>query len=445
MQLNVLNKDLNKIAVIDNFESLIWCKRYNQVGALDLQIAATDENIANLKSGHYLTRDDDDSVFKIEAIEINTADGKDNSLIVGGHEIKKILQQRVVYETRMYDTTVEDVIRNLIETNIINPSNPDRKISNFNLNGKKGLEDRVKLQITYDNVGEKIEALCKTYGYGYKVMLDDKNFYFDLFKGTDRTVSQFNVPQVVFSPSYENVISSKYNLDASEFKNTALVGGEGEGTARVKTEIGMASGLDRYEMFIDAKSISSNADGTTGDSYFQALTEYGKEQLSQNTEITSFEGVVDTSLYEYKKEFDLGDIVTIANEFGIMADARITEVIETWDKEGYTFEPKFEFYEPNLILANEEGASGISGYLYTEAGMTMYTDRNQVLLTEDAPPTELGVKISNLENTTTLHDGCCLPVVQDKTTKKVSFETLKDYTRATFEIDENGHLIATYI
>lgn len=439
MQINVLDKDFNKIAIIDDYKSLMWCKRYNQIGALDLQIVANEETISVLKKGNYISRDDDDSVYKIEIIEINTAEGKDNSLIIGGTEIKKIIHQRIAYETNMYDTTVENVIRGLIENNIINPVNSNRRIDNFYLGDFQNFTDLIKTQITYSNVGEKIESLCKTYGYGYKVTLeDDGKLYFKLYSGKNRTDDQNELPHVVFSNEQENVISSKYNLDSSEFKNVALIAGEGEGDTRVKTEIGTATGLDRHELFVDGKSLSTNNGEILDSEYIQLLQEQGKEELSQNVDVISFEAMVDTSLYEYKIDFDLGDIVTISNEFGISANARIIEIIETWDSEGYTFEPKFEYIEVAEFEIPE-----MDGAITTEASVMMLSENGVALLSENSTSSS-GVKISELEKTTELYDGCCIPIVQNGETKRVEYSTIKDKLQATFEINEDGHLIAEY-
>ena len=49
--------------------------------------------------------------------------------------------------------------------------------------------------------------------------------------------------------------------------------------------------------------------------------------------------------YKYKEDYNLGDIVNIVNEFGISINARITEIIESQDDNGYTIEPTFENIE----------------------------------------------------------------------------------------------------
>ena len=343
MDLKVLNKDFEVIAIIDSYQSLMWCKRYNEIGAIDLKVAATPESLSILKEGNYIARDDDESVFRIEAIEIDTGDDDNNYMIIGGVEIKKILQQRVVYDIEKYNTTVENVMRGLVNNNFINPINPSRKINNFYLKEPRGFGDAITTQITYDNVGEKIESLCKTYNYGYKVTLENGGLYFDIYRGVDRSANQSVVPHVIFSSEYDNLFSSKYKSDTSEFKNVALVGGEGEGSERKKTEIGDSNGLERFEIFVDASGVSSDSGEVSDEDYILLLKEQGKEALYETIVTTSFEATVDTSFYKYKIDFDLGDIITISNEFGITANARISEIIETWDDNGYALEPKFDF------------------------------------------------------------------------------------------------------
>lgn len=59
-------------------------------------------------------------------------------------------------------------------------------------------------------------------------------------------------------------------------------------------------------------------------------------------EITFTADVVPDLTFKYKTDYFLGDIVKIENEYGISASTRITEVLESWDVNGYTLELKFD-------------------------------------------------------------------------------------------------------
>lgn len=342
VSINVLNKSLERIAIVDDYTSLIWAKRYNETGALDLQVEATQKNIDLFTKYNYITRDDDDCVYRIEALELDTSQENENYLIVGAYDCKKILFQRIVWSQTNFTGTVENFIRKLIDESIINPENAARKINNFNLKPAKDFTEEIEAQVTYDNLGEKITELCTANNYGWKVTLEGGSWYFDLYKGEDRSLWQGKNPHVVFSPEYDNLSSTKYTMDANDYKNVALVAGEGEGTDRKTRSIGTATGLDRFEVLVE-----SNVSSTGGDlvDYYEALIANGKEQLAQLKIKQAFEGEIDTNSYLYKTDYNVGDIVSIENEFGLTVNARIVEVTETWDKEGYTINPVFEFEE----------------------------------------------------------------------------------------------------
>ena len=69
-------------------------------------------------------------------------------------------------------------------------------------------------------------------------------------------------------------------------------------------------------------------------------------------------------------------MVTIKNEFGIITNVRITEIIETWDDTGYTIEPKFEYFESIEALT-------ITMALLTESNEPMITENNEAILYEN--------------------------------------------------------------
>lgn len=66
------------------------------------------------------------------------------------------------------------------------------------------------------------------------------------------------------------------------------------------------------------------------------LAEYGKK--------VTFNGTIEPEItFEYKNDYDLGDIVTVENRYGISKSVRIVEIVEVEDDNGYSVEPRFEF------------------------------------------------------------------------------------------------------
>lgn len=382
-ELYLLDEQLNRKHIIDTYSSIIWAKRYNSVGDCELVISATEDNFNKVKECRYISRPDDDMVCKIEKIEIQTDEENGNQFIITGTDIKNILNQRIVVKQTNFNGLVEDYIRKLITDSIINPTNKDRKIKNFILADKVGFTEKIREQVTYDYVGDKIQELCQQYGWGYKVTINNGNFVFALYKGEDK--SQY----VTFSEDYDNISTTDYSKDDSNIKNVALIAGEGEGVARVTTSIGSGLGIDRHELYVDARDISSEIDYdellssypngkekiinniiyyqvnnvniailTKDDKgqvtkvklcsnvYIENLKNTGYEKMSAYTTISSFTGEVVVGInYTYKQDYDLGSIVSIVNEYGISIKVRISEIIESQDDSGYSMEPTFENVE----------------------------------------------------------------------------------------------------
>lgn len=439
MDVYVLNKEREVVGIIDNYTSLIWAKRYYDVGDCELYVQANVNTINLLCKDYYLQLEGDDMICRIKKIEIETDAENGNYIIATGYDVKDILNQRIVWTQTNIDGNAESYVRKLLNQSIVNPDLQDRKIPYFKLAPSKGFTNRITEQVTYENLGKKIQELCKTYQWGYRVYLEDGYFYFDLYQGEDK--SDF----VVFSPEYENLISTDYVEDSTNNGNIVLVGGTGEGSDRATNVSGSATGIDRYEIFVDAKSTSNNItykelttlyplekDGGQGYLYITGtdvstyrmryldiaimdnqqlsnlmekypngikilvngvlyyrikevkdssgtvtkpviiadiktkdpqddttttlrdivyslyLLNLGYEKLAEYGTTTTFDGSIEpNSTFKYNEDYYLGDVVTVENEYGITLNARIVEVIETYDENGHTVDPKFEYLNVN--------------------------------------------------------------------------------------------------
>lgn len=426
MEISVYDKSFNKIAIIDNYTSAIFCKRYFEIGALDLQVEATTENLSIFKKDYFITRNDDDTVYRIKAIELNTQAEKDNSLIIGAVDCKSILGQRIMYLREDYSGTVENYIRLIINMNIIGGGYAEREIKNFALKDAKGFTETTRQKFSYRNLADEVIGICKSYGYGWKVTLEKGWFYFDLYKGVNRSKEQTENPPIIFSPEYDNLTSSKYNFDETEYKNVAIVLGAGDGEddselSRVRVIVNNdMKGLDRYETFVDS---SISQDDTTISEFQNQLKSQGRDELSKLMTTISFEGEVVADSYIYKTDYDIGDIVTVTNEYGISVNARIVEVVETWDNEGYSLELKFEYMEVAEFEFEETSVEGLA----TENLMLMTAENGIALLSEDMASVEgESVRISELPTATEIESGNILPIVQNGTTKQIDYSVLEN-------------------
>lgn len=80
-----------------------------------------------------------------------------------------------------------------------------------------------------------------------------------------------------------------------------------------------------------------------GVAIFAQLWNAGKNAVAEKLPTETFEGtVIPNAQFKYKEDYDLGDVVRIENKYGISADARIIEVIESIDENGENLSLSFE-------------------------------------------------------------------------------------------------------
>lgn len=346
MDLIVLNKNLDAISVIDIYESFIWTDRYYAYGDFELYTTLRKDILDYLKKDHYIVNQDSEHVMIIEDLVIKTDLEDGAHLTVAGRSLESILNRRIIWGQQTIKGNLQAGIAQLLIDNIMDPTDPSRKIDNFIFEASDDpaiTELTISAQYTGDNLYDVIGKICSEHEIGFKITLNNnKQFVFKLYAGVDRSYEQTENPYVVFSPNFENLLNSNYAESKSSYKNVTLVGGQGEGAARIYVTVGSASGLDRRELFTNASDISTEGNGD----YNDQLTQRGNEQLEEYAEITSFEGEAETTfMFKYGVDFFNGDVVQVANEYGHESPARVVEVVRSEDENGYSVYPTFKYKE----------------------------------------------------------------------------------------------------
>lgn len=353
MDIYVLDGLNGVVDLISTFQSAIWNVQYFGQNDFQLVVNASTENVSMLQPGAYLVRDEDitedgfTNIMVIQNYQLDFDTEKGWLLTLTGKGLKNdLLKRRVVWSQTNLTGLAEVGIRQVITDNIISPVNTDRAINNFTLDELQGFTDTIDIQLLGENIATWLEEICTTYGYGWDVYIKNGKYVFKLYQGEDRSYDQSENDPVVFSPEFDNLLSSTYNYNISNYQNAALIGGEGEGTSQRTATIGTATGLSRYEAYIDGSSVSSNGEIITVDQYTAMLEEYGQTELDQTAYTESFSGQIDSvGLYVINRDYFLGDIVQIENEKGIKASPRIIEVIYAEDASGSSVVPTFSKWE----------------------------------------------------------------------------------------------------
>ena len=352
MEFLVMETNFQTLSIIDSFESLIWTDRYFKCGDFEVYLPVSSKYLDLLRPDRYLWMNDSEHVMVIEKIEIVTDAETGNHLTISGRSLESILERRIIWGQKVLSGNFQDGIHELLTENVISPTIAARQIPNFIFEASTDpivTALTIETQFFGEDLYSSIQELCESNNIGFKITLtDDNHLKFKLYSGADRSYDQLANPYVVFSPKFENIINSNYIEAKNALRTVTLVGGEGEGADRklvsVEVSTGGGSGLERREIFTDASSVSSKVDGGTlsNTDYEAQLTQKGTENLSQNVEVSSFEGEVDVSkMYKYGEDFFMGDILQIANEYGMEAKARVIELIHSQSLDSTEIYPTF--------------------------------------------------------------------------------------------------------
>lgn len=361
MEAYVLDRKFASLGIVDRFESFIWTERYYEYGDFELYMPVDLVDLSLLTIGNYLYRKESDRLMIIEKIKITFDAETGTHVTITGRSAESILTRRIVWNQVRLRTGLQTAMNTLVRDSIVNPELDARKIPNFRVLAQLSLGgnslNSIKIDKTYsgDNVYEAITEQCKLYGVGMKVGFDDIDtrafLSFRLYKGTDRSYSQTRYPFVIFSPNFDNLINSEYYNSIEKEKNVALVAGEdtGLGTGRKTVVIGETTGLDRKELYVDARDLQSeleNDEVMSDEEYEALLINRGNEKLSENKAETAFSGEAETQRsFRYGEDFGMGDIVQVEDGYGHQNRARVIEFITSQDESGISTYPTFEVVE----------------------------------------------------------------------------------------------------
>ena len=355
------------IGIVDTATSVIWHSVYYGVGDFEIYAPCTPENTSFLVVGNFVTRYNDRNVGIIEQVQVTYNDTEGRMIAAIGRFGKSVLDRRLIYKRSGYSVSptilrgnVEDSVRQLVSDNAISCSfDSGRNIPELALGEDAGIAKTIidengsssEKQVTYKELLSYTDELLEEYGMSAFCGLDGSGkLSYTVFEGVNRSVDNVdgNEP-VIFSQDFDNLLTSSYAYDVVALKNTALIGGAGEGTERfcsILKEAGVM-GLARREMFVDASSSSktytdeSDIEHTLTDSeYDLQLKSLGRQSLTKTDIVETFEGEIDLTNGSFKygdvADFYLGDIVTVQDiEIGMYANVRILEITEVQDHEGY--------------------------------------------------------------------------------------------------------------
>ena len=378
MEAYTLNRSFIKQNTIDAFKSLIWTERYQGDSEVELVVPATLDLFKKIPVGTFFSIDSSDEVMILETmnIENNALKFKGISLLAwmdnrfvrtsSNHEdqywyIENQKPGQILW-TILYNMCCQGspYLNGTINTGIASPSKfviPGLGLKSYDTT----LSSVVKLGVPFGPVYKAMKDIATTYSLGMQITLESVSdsaysLGFRSYMGLDRTTAQAINTQIRFSPQMDSFTDIKELQSIKEFKTIAYTFATGlkvDPPAPSLTTIpgvssvpGTYTGFDLRALQVFSTDITTDLVGGDTQKVVDMLNSRAYDEIIKNKFIKSVDGeIVPESQFKYGVHYNLGDVIEVQGNTGIVQPARITEYIKSQDESGEKAYPTVSIIE----------------------------------------------------------------------------------------------------
>lgn len=382
-----LNRDYTKRDIIDNFSSIIWTERYYGDSQVELVVPATPDLIAKLPEGIFLGIPESNEIMMLESPNIEDGKLKTTGISLLAWMNNRFIRASAAHEDKYWYPTAApsgkilwDILFNMccqgspylstvgtaghIDIGI---SHPERLvIPGLGLDKYDSSGNDIQIGIPYGPVYDGMRSLATTYQIGMKISLGSFQgsqgsirvpLGFLSYKGLDRTSRQVqtNYPIVRFSPQTDSLTNIKELRSIAALKTLAfafapgkpveLNSAAGESSLDSSQNNTQYTGFDLRALMVFADDITTDMVGGNAATLLEILNNRAVKGLAENSYIRAVDGeIVPTSLFKYGRDYNLGDLVEVQGNSGMIQVSRITEYIRSQDESGEKSYPTMMAY-----------------------------------------------------------------------------------------------------
>lgn len=287
-------------------------------------------------------------------------------LTVSGRQLKGLTTDRItippsftaVTGAQGYDAvtgSTETLMKHFAAANMDNSRQPSRILYGLEIAPDlgRGLSDD-KYMSRHEVLSDVLSALGEAAELGYDLTCDLKRhrFIFDVVEGADRTAGQSERKRVIFDIPRKTALSQQYQRNTSDSRNvfyTTMSGAEFADEALTVTYLREGEtepvGIRRRE-----KHLTLSADTPVAGDEYNELRRLALIEAEQFRPAESFTCSIAEGPYIYRKDYQVGDIVTVRNTaWGVFMDARLTEMRTEYAASGVSHTATFGAAPLNVV------------------------------------------------------------------------------------------------
>ncbi len=331
MPLRIMTQDFFMVGQVSEYESLQITSEWSGVGEIELHINRYMKNADKLQKGNIIFphgRLDRAYVIEHREIALDEAGKITENWMIKAPSLKTWFSQKPTVPPAgkshiELNTDAETVMHALVEASVINPSDSGMKIENLiaGTNQKRG--DRIEWQSRYKVLSEELEKISQLSGIGWNIVVDRENerYIFQTYEGLDLTEHNGVNPPAIFSPEFKTIQNLGFVESQLEYKNYAIVAGQGEGADRRIVEVGDPSitGTDRRVLFVDARDVEEedeNGNALPVEEIERKLRERGEQKLAEHQQEVFLEGQASGTVVRKRDTSVVGDADDVTIDAG---------------------------------------------------------------------------------------------------------------------------------
>lgn len=371
----------DKIDVIENYESLIWTERYYGDSEAQMICPIKSDLLEKLPVDIFWGIDDSEELLILDTINV-----ENNRLVFNAISVLTWLNNRFIRysklhkkQTKRFKTLPPGQLVWQILYDMINPNssylNPDSigiaanfitklpipEISLFEFDSSG---EPIIIDVSYGPLYDAIKNIAMSYQIGMKIFLQTKvninaetPLGFRSYKGLNKTRTQDPIinPIVRFSQDLNSLENMRQILSKAIYKTIVFSFAANLDLELSDFDFEVASGVAYLEetgdpntftgfncrasqVFSDTAEYPTTPDAPTDDDtrvVFDALNSLAKSTLEQSILIEAVDGdIVANNMFQYGRDYTLGDIVELEGIDGTISAIRVTEHIISEDSGG---------------------------------------------------------------------------------------------------------------
>lgn len=347
---------LTQGGMIQDPTSIMWAERYNTPGEFEIVAPLSSGLREFLPFGALVSHTNTYEVMFVENQEISEDANEDPTIKITGRSLEAYLENRIVGMDAMRSNPLItqyvlppwytfDQITKIINEHIGSTAYPNDNLVNVQATSIVGGTGVVETRVVKPtHVHQAVLDLLAIEDLGIKVIRrnpfgvpggSDTYTALCVHKGADKSSS------VIFSWKSGDLDQAGYLWSDKVNKNSAAVIGRYVNT--VVDTAGLVK-YDRKSIIVSGDDIDGNLDAVpTGAALTDIVNKMqtrGRQALdSQNRVTITRTDISNVAKYQYRKDYEVGDLISLDGNFGVIAVMRVAEYVEIEDENGETGHP----------------------------------------------------------------------------------------------------------